>query len=47
MNDEYFVLGDHTQHSLDSRYFGPVSGKSIVGKATRVYYPFSRINELN
>ena len=22
--DEYFLLGDNSRHSLDSRYFGPV-----------------------
>jgi signal peptidase I len=44
--DEYFLLGDNTEHSLDSRYFGPVSGKSIIGRVTRIYYPFKRINEL-
>ncbi|MCX6878399.1 MAG: signal peptidase I [Verrucomicrobia bacterium] len=45
--DEYFVLGDNTGNSLDSRYFGPVPRKSIIGKVARTYWPFTRFNALN
>ncbi len=44
--DEYFVLGDNTRNSLDSRYWGPVPGKNMIGRATRIYWPFTRINAL-
>jgi len=44
--DEYFVLGDNTLNSRDSRYWGAVPGKNIIGKVTRVYWPFARINAL-
>ena len=44
--NEYFLIGDNTPNSIDSRYFGSVSAKSIIGKATRIYYPFTRINKL-
>lgn len=44
--DEYFMLGDNTLNSFDSRYWGPVRRRNIVGKVTRVYWPFTRINAL-
>ena len=45
--NEYFMLGDNTMNSYDSRYWGPVSGDSIIGKATRIYWPLKRINCLD
>jgi signal peptidase I len=32
----YFVMGDNRDHSLDSRHFGPVERRRIVGRAIRV-----------
>lgn len=40
--NEYFVLGDNTVDSLDSRYFGAISGSSIIGKVFYVYAPAER-----
>ncbi|MDA3798201.1 MAG: signal peptidase I [Kiritimatiellae bacterium] len=44
--NEYFVTGDNSLNSLDCRYFDPVPRKNIIGKVTRIYYPFTRINKL-
>jgi signal peptidase I len=41
--NEYFVLGDRSENSLDSRYWGPLPKEAILGEAAKIYYPFSRI----
>lgn len=30
--DQFFVMGDNRFHAVDSRYFGPISFSSIIGK---------------
>lgn len=40
--DQYFMMGDNTENSLDSRYWGTVPRKNIVGCALLVYWPFLR-----
>jgi signal peptidase I len=40
--DEYFVLGDNTNRSLDSRIRGPVRRNQIVGVVDLIYWPPSR-----
>jgi signal peptidase I len=44
--DEYFVLGDNSAESTDSRHFGPVSREAIQGKVMRIVFPPWRIREL-
>lgn len=39
--DAYYAMGDNSDQSLDSRTWGFVPQKSIIGKAFFVYYPFS------
>ena len=41
-DDHYFMLGDNSRFSLDSRYFGAVPRRNLVGRAFFVFWPFSR-----
>jgi signal peptidase I len=38
----YFAMGDNSSNSKDSRYFGPVPKKDMIGAAAFIYYPFTR-----
>lgn len=40
--DHYFMLGDNSRFSLDSRFFGPVPRRNLVGRAFWVFWPLSR-----
>jgi signal peptidase I len=41
--DSYFVLGDNSSNSRDSRYWGFVPKKNIKGKAWLVYWPLTKM----
>lgn len=42
-DDEYYVVGDNRQSSLDSRSFGPIKRKTIIGRAFIKIWPVGRI----
>ena len=39
---QFFAMGDNSGNSQDSRYWGFVPGKDVVGKPLFVYYPFTK-----
>ena len=43
---EYFMMGDNRTESEDSRGWGPMYSREIVGKAFFVYWPITRIGTL-
>ena len=46
-NDEYFLLGDNREHSLDSRNFGPVKDSLIIGRVWFRGWLLDRIKVFN
>jgi signal peptidase I len=38
----YFAMGDNSYNSFDSRYWGTVPERNIMGRGVFVYWPFSR-----
>lgn len=45
-SDEYFVLGDNREVSLDSRIFGAVKKSDIKGTTNFIMYPFKKIGKV-
>ena len=43
---EYYVMGDNRVDSEDSRWFGPIPGSLIVGRAVAVVWPLSHMKGL-
>lgn len=43
-DDELYVMGDNRNHSLDSRTFGPIKSKTVVGRSLLRFYPFNRFS---
>jgi signal peptidase I len=39
---QYFMMGDNRDNSFDSRYYGPVERKRILGQATMAVLSFDR-----
>ncbi len=40
--DKFIALGDNSGNSQDSRYWGFVPEKAVIGKAMFIYYPFTK-----
>ena len=38
----YFMLGDNTRFSADSRVWGPVPRQNLIGRPAMIFWPFSR-----
>jgi signal peptidase I len=44
--DMYYVLGDNSASSQDSRFWGFVPQKNMIGKAVCIFWPLDRIRKL-
>ena len=40
--NHFYAMGDNSDESSDSRYFGFVPERAVVGKAIFIYYPFTK-----
>lgn len=43
--NHYFVLGDNSLNSIDSRYYGWIPEKDIIGRAFAIWWPIYRMRD--
>lgn len=46
-DNEYLVMGDNRNDSLDSRYFGTISKDKILGSVKYRLFPFNKLGKIN
>nr|WP_247681656.1 S26 family signal peptidase [Paenibacillus sp. Marseille-P2973] len=37
-DNEYYVVGDNTGNSIDSRFLGPIPDTQIIGKVVKIFH---------
>jgi signal peptidase I len=42
----YFVIGDNTTNSLDSRFWGAIPEKNIIGRVSKIYWPLNHAGKV-